>query len=176
VVVAIVLGYSAIRVIGGYGMFLSDNEYTTLATNAGNIRLRTNDGSAEIYRYVVASTSPSDSVLEIPYGGGINFASGRPGSAFTTEFVQLQMAPDFLQRDVALASKRKPMVILADDRPNFGSFYGWEGNMNCSFPRFVWQPDTQSGNASYVLPVVRYIAEHYRVDRRIGTKLVLVPR
>ena len=176
VVLALVLGYAAIRVIGGYGMFLSDRDYETLATNAGNIRLRTDDGSAEIYRYVVASTSPSDSVLEIPYGGGINFASGRPGSAFTTEFEQLRMAPEFLQRDVALVSRLKPKVILADDRPNFGSFYGWEGNMNCSFPRLVLQPDTASGDASYVLPVVQYITEHYRVDRRIGTKLALVPR
>ncbi len=175
IVIAAVLVYSLIRIVGGYGMFLSSRHYVTLVTNAGQVRLRDNDGSAEIYRFALANTSPRDFILEIPYGGGINFATGRPGPAFTTEFEQLRMDPELQARDLQRVVQLKPALVLVDDAPRYGSFYGWHDAMNCPFPRLVWKPDEPSGNSEYVFPVIRYLQDHYRMVRRIGTKVVLAP-
>ena len=176
VVAGFVLFYCGVRLIGGYSVFLSNRDYHTLETAAGPIRLHGDDGSADIYRYVMDHTSPIDTVLDIPYGGGINLAANRASPAFTTEFEQLRPTKEHQQRDLDILRRRSPKVILADDKPAYGVVYGWPQNMGCPCPRLVWQPDQPAGDPSYTFPLTGFIAENYRVERKIGTKLILVPK
>jgi hypothetical protein len=172
---ALACGYSLLRIAGGYSL-LSDRPYTTLVTSAGAVRLAGNDGSADIYRYVMEHTQPSDWVLDIPYGGGVNLASGRRSPAFTSEFNQLRMPERFQQMDRDGVARNRPKVVIADDAPEYGTSFGWIANMKCPCPRLVWEPDEPSWDAGHKFPLVEYLQQNYRVERKIGDKLILVPK
>ena len=176
VVATITMFYCCVRLIGGYSIFLSGSNYHTLETAAGPVRLHEDDGSADIYKYVMEHTSPGDSVLDVPYGGGINLAADRVSPAFTTEFEQLRPTAAHQQRDLEIMQAHPPKVILADDKPAYGIVYGWPRNMSCPCPRLVWQPDELAGAPSYTFPISRFINQNYRVEGKIGTKLILVPK
>lgn len=175
IVATLLVGYAAMRVAGGYAL-LANGRYSTLITNAGDIRLLLDDGSAGIYQYVLAATQPSDMVLDIPYGGGINFAARRRGPAFSTMYEQLRPTPAHQQRDLEGVRKNPPKVVIADEGRAFHTLYGWREKMDCPCPRIVWAPDQLSGDPEYTFPIVRYVEENYRVDQKIGTKIVLVRR
>lgn len=176
IVAGILLVYSGLRIVGAYATLLSGKPYTMLQTNAGIVRLADHDGSAEAYQYVIANTGPQDAVFDLPYGGGINFAAGRPTATFSTMFQQLRPAVHFQQLDLERLEQAKAKVVLANDEPNYYTIFGHRGNMNCSCPRLVWAPDELSEDTGHVFPVVRYLQENYRVDRKLGMKLVLVPK
>ena len=69
-----------------------------------------------------------------------------------------------------------PKYVIADNWPRFGSTYGYQANMECPYPRLVWEPDQPSWDPNKVYPVVRFLEDNYRVERKIASKLVLVPR
>lgn len=175
IVGAILVVYAAMRVAGGYQL-LANGRYTTLSTNAGDVRLLLDDGSAGIYQYVLAMTQPGDMVLDIPYGGGINFATGRRGPAFSTMYEQLRPTPAHQHRDLDGVRRNPPKVVIADEGRAFHTLYGWHEKMDCPCPRIVWEPDQLSGDPDYTFPLVQYIEDHYRVDRKIGSKIVLVKK
>ena len=176
VVTAITMFYCCVRLVGGYSVFLSGSDYHTLETAAGPVRLHEDDGSAAIYKYVIEHTQSSDTVLDVPYGGGINLAANRVSPAFTTEFEQLRPTAAHQQRDLQIMQARPPKVIIADDKPAYGIVYGWPRNISCPCPRLVWQPDQLAGDPLYTFPISRFIDQNYRVERKIGTKLILVPK
>jgi hypothetical protein len=115
--------------------------------------------------------------LELPYGGGINFASGRPNPIFDTMLFGMAIPPIYQQLDLRLIRERKPKVIIAEDSPQFGTYFGYglKGNRSCVCPRLVWMPDRPSWNPSIVYPVVDYILSHYRPAVKLGGKVILVP-
>jgi hypothetical protein len=176
VVSAFVLGYVFIRLVGAYPIMLDGAGYRELATKAGAIRVRDNDGSAEIYEYVVRTTAPSDFVLCMPYCGGVNVAAQRRSPIYTVQFKQLRPSLLYQAKDVDGMKQRPPKVVIVDDAPHYGTVFGLPANMECPCPRLVWQPDQWSAKPEYVFPVVEYIQEHYRVDRNIGSRLVLIPK
>ncbi len=170
------VGYALLRVVGGYPLMLSDENYETLHTVAGDVALRYGDASAEIYAYAESHTLPSDSVLDIPYGGGINFALGRHDPLFTVQFQQLKMPLRYQQKDLAAIEYSPPRLVIAQSRPHYGVVFGWDQPMACPCPRLVWQPDQLAGDPAYVFPFVSYLEKYYRIDAQIGDRFLMTPR
>ena len=50
----------------------------------------------------MAHTSPDDYVLDLPYGGGLNFASGRRWPIFNVQLFGLGVPPYYEQLDLEL--------------------------------------------------------------------------
>src|SRR5262249_33776344 len=144
--------------------------------NAGTVRLFGDDGSAGIYRYVVEHTSAGDGVLDLPYGGGINFAAPRRRPPFCMQFTQLRLPERDPRRGPAPFRRKPPAVFIADNAPEFGTSYGYHGYMNCPCPRLVWQPDQPSWDPAAVLPVVPYIQDNYKPEKYFATKTILTLR
>jgi hypothetical protein len=176
VAAGMMVAYIAVRIIGGYPGILSDNRFTPLETPAGVVHVREGEVSRELVDYVMAKTSPSDPILEIPYGGGVGFATGRPSYSFTTLWRQ-GIVPERLQAlDLQKLRDNPPKIVIASSQENFGSYYGLMGVNACVFPSFAWQPNRPSWRPGFVYPAIRWIQENYRVDRRVGDWLLLRPR
>jgi hypothetical protein len=175
---ALVVGYSLLRVIGGWPELLSDQRYGTLNTPAGAVKLLNYDTDSQIYRYVMAHTTASDYVLDLPYGGGLNFATGRPSPIFTTQLAGMGWAPRFQRRDLDRFQLHPPRLIIAQNEANLGTYWGFgqRGDRACTCPRLVWAPEAASWDPQYVFPLVKYIGEHYREVARIGNKVLLEPK
>ncbi len=169
-------GYAVLRFVGAFPTQLSNRPFYSLKTRAGTVRLSDGHLSEQIYRYVVEHTNPGDALFDLPYGGGFNFAAGLHSPAFTVQFQQLRMSLDYQMRDVDQLEKDPPRYIIANPEEQFDAHWGYDANMNCPFPRFVWEPDEPSWDPTYVLPVVRWIEENYRVEAKVGRKLILVRR
>jgi hypothetical protein len=174
-VATILLAYALVRVVAGYPSQLSNRPYHNLATEAGNIRLTDAATNSEIYRFVMENSQPSDAVLDLPYGGGMNVATHRLSPVFSTLFVQLRMPDDLLERDLDRIRAHPPKIVIAENKPDYFVSYGLEG-CTCAFPKVVWVPPTSSLVLGKVFPAVRYIQENYRVQKTIGSKILLVPK
>ncbi len=166
-------GYGLLRLIAAYPAQLSGKPYYTLFTNAGAVRLSDGQISEKIYDYVLSHSTPADELLDLPYGGGFNFAAGLPSPAFTTQFQQLKMPLEYQLLDLQRVRATPPALVVADRGAHFQTEFGYLANMNCTFPRLVWQPEEASGSPGYEFPVVKYIEQNYRVLDEIGPKLIL---
>jgi hypothetical protein len=167
--------YAVLRVGAGYSSLLSDRPYQDLNTLAGNIRLSNFAVDSEIYRFVMENSRPADTVLDIPFGGGMNVATKRVSPLFSTMFVDLTMPDDLLDQDLERIRARPPKVVIAQNAPNYGVYYGLDG-CTCAFPHLVWIPPTSSVVPGKVFPSIAYIQQHYRVSKIVGPKLILVPK
>jgi hypothetical protein len=176
VVAAIVIVYGLSRLLGGSSL-LTERNYRTLVTVAGAVKISDYSPGIEIYRYIAAHTAPSDYVLEIPYGGGVNFASGRRNPIFDTMLVNMQIPREYQQKDLERIEQQKPKVIIAEESPGFGTnfSFGAVGNRACVCPRLLWMPDRPSWDPDFVYPLVDYIARNYRPALRIAGKVILEP-
>lgn len=160
--------YIAIRIVAAYPEIFSGRHYSEISTLAGKIKVNDDGSSREIYNYVIEHTSPSDGLIEIPYGGGIGFASGRRSPSYSTLFVQLSPPENIQSLDLERIRRAPPALVIASDAPRLGSYYGVDMPVGCEFPRLVWKSEKSAGDAAYVLPVVNFIEQHYHVERRIG--------
>lgn len=160
--------YIAIRIVAAYPEIFSDRHYSEINTIAGKIKVNDVGSSREIYDYVVENTAPSDGLLEIPYGGGIGFASGRRSPTYSTLFVQLSPPESIQSLDIDRIRRTPPALVIAKDAPRLGSYYGVDMPVGCEFPRVVWKSEKSAGDEAYVLSVVNFIEQHYYVERRIG--------
>ena len=174
-VVTLFVAYALLRVAAGYPSLLSNRPYHNFATLAGNIRLSNYAADSEIYRFVMENSGPADTLLDIPYGGGMNVATQRLSPLFTTLYEQLKMPDDFLQKDLERIRAHPPRIVIAQNAPNYGVYYGLEGCL-CAFPQIVWIPPTSSVDRDKVFPAIAYIQQNYRVEKIIGSKLLLVPK
>jgi hypothetical protein len=175
VVSAILVAYSVIRLVGGYPVLLSNAAFPRLETPAGPIWLSENATEKPILEYVLAHTSLSDSILELPIGGGIGFATGRRQPTYSTIFTQLRPPKAMQLEDLKKIAADPPAVVIAKQGVNLGTLYGYPGTLGCAFPRFVWQPDQPTSDPTYIFPVVEYIQRNYRVDKTIGQWILLRP-
>jgi len=174
---ALVVAYSLLRVAGGWPDLLSDKKYGVLDTAAGSVKLLNYQTDSQVYQFVMANTTPQDYLLDIPYGGGLNFATGRPSPIFTTQLAGMGWAPELQQRDLDGMKRHPPRLIVAQDEANFGTFWGFgmRGDRACTCPRLVWAPTAASWNPQYVFPVVKYIQQYYKPRVRLGNKILLEP-
>jgi len=175
IVGCLIMVYGAARVPGGSFLF-SDRNYRTLETAAGAVRISDYAPGIDIYRYVAAHTAPSDYVLELPYGGGINFASGRPNPIFDTMMFNMQIPAEYQRKDLERMVQRAPKLIIAQDSPRLGTnfSFGSEGNRACVCHGWSGSRTCLRGPGLCV-PVVEYIARNYRPAARIGGKVILEP-
>jgi len=176
VVAALMLLYITVRVVGGWHDVLSPVRYRALDTVAGRIHVRDFEDTRDVYRYVMSHTNPADPILEIPYGGGIGFAIGRPSDSFSTLWVQVRTPESVQARDLAILRAHSPRVVVASAAEHLGSYYGVMGNDACTFPCITWMPDRLSWRPGYVYPAIQWIEDNYRVDKRVGDWVLLVPK
>ena len=178
IVAALTFGYACVRVAGGWADMLSDRNYGTLQTEAGAVRLQNYEIDSAVYAYVMAHTKPDDYVLDLPYGGGMNFATGRRWPIFNVQLFGLGVPPKYEQLDLELIQSRPPRLIIGQDEDHLGVFwgYGQKGDRACPCPRLVWAPDQSVWDPNHVMPVVRYIEEHYRPSEKFGNKVIWIPK
>ena len=168
VLATLMLAYAAIRLAGAYPGLLSERQFTLLQTRAGPVRVKEGSLEAKIYDYVIQNTTTSDSILEVPFGGGLTVATGRRNALYSTLFFQLRPPGYIQQYDLQAVRRRPPEVVIAPDEEHLGTAFGIKGTVGCAFPELVWQSNRLSWDPNYILPVIRYIEENYRVDRKIG--------
>ena len=173
-VAALVTCYIAVRIAGGYPDILSNNHYSQIQTVAGPIKVSDGGASAEIYDYVMEHTTPTQGILELPYGGGIGFATGRRSPTYSTLFVQLSPPESVQSLDVERMRASPPAIVIARDGARFGTYYGIEQPVGCEFPRIVWKSAKRAGDPNRILPIVDYIRANYHVERRIGPWQILM--
>jgi len=174
VVAVLTIGYAVIRTAGGWSGMLSGRSYGTLHTQSGTVRLLNYDIDSRVYAYVMAHTSSDDYVLDLPYGGGLNFANGRRCPIFNVQLFGLGVPPYYEQLDLELIRRRPPRLVIGQDEPHLGTYWGFgqKGDRACPCPRLVWAPDQQVWDPNHVLPVVKYIEEHYQPVEKIGNKVI----
>ena len=105
----------------------------------------------------------------------MNLATHRLSPLFATTFEQVKIPDDLLERDLDRIRARPPKVVIAQNEPNYGVYYGLDG-CTCAFPHVVWTPPTSSIVPGKVFPAIAYIQQNYRVSKIIGSKLILVPK
>jgi len=172
---AILITYCIVRVVGGYPVLLSNATFSRLETPAGRIWLKEYATEKPILEYVLAQTSPSDTILELPFGGGMSFATGRRQPTYSTLFVQLRPPKAIQLEDLKRIAGHPPAVVIAKQEANLGTLYGYPGTLGCPFPRLVWQPDQPTSDPTYIFPAVEYIQRNYRVDETVGDWVLLRP-
>jgi hypothetical protein len=172
---SLMLLYAIVRLAGGYAGFLSDRHFIRLHTQAGDVRLKEGSVESQIYDYVMRNTAPTDSILEVPFGGAMQVATGRRSHLYSTLFIQLR-PPSYIRAfDLQAIQRHPPEVVIAPDEEHLGTTFGIKGRVGCAFPDLVWQPDRISWDPVYVLPIIQYIEQHYRVDQKIGPWLLWRP-
>lgn len=175
VLAGLLVAYGILRLASGYPSLFSDAPYQTLRTEAGDIHLTQYSTDSEIYRFIMENTAPADTILDIPYGGGMSVATHRGGHLFSTMFTDLRMSDRLLDQDFRMIQQYPPKVVIAENQANLGASYGLIG-CTCAFPRLVWIPPTSSIVPDKVFPAIRYVQENYRVAKVIGRKQLLVPK
>jgi hypothetical protein len=160
VVLTVVAAFGVVRLTQGL-RDEAQQAYSLLSTKAGSIALADNQVSAQVYEYVISHTLDQDTVLDLDYGGGINFAAQRASPIFTTQFIYL--APDQKYRDADLdrMTHQPPKLIIANNLPGFNATFGVIAPTRCTFPRLVWRPDQMAYDPTEKFPVIDYIQSHY---------------
>lgn len=170
---AILLSYGCIRIANQLstdrGSF-----YKTLETEAGPVRLRSYDVSAQLYREVLRVTGQDGRILEVPFGGGLTFASHRKGSLFLTQFMGLSPSSFIEALDLNAYRRSPPDLVIATDGPRLGSGKGIQ--LGCSFPRFGFAPPSHDPTAEPIHPSLALILREYRVYSRMGDRVLMIPR
>ena len=105
----------------------------------------------------------------------MNVAAHRLSPLFSGQFQQLKMSDDLLERDLERIRARPPKIVIAQNEPNYGVYYGLDG-CTCAFPDLVWVPATSTVEHGKIFPAIDYIRQNYRVSKIIGHKLLLVPK
>jgi hypothetical protein len=166
--------YGLARLVGGATLF-TQQSYRDLETAAGKVSISDFSPGIPIYGYIAAHTAPSEEVLELPYGGGLNFASGRRNPIFDTMLFNMEIPSEFQQRDLDRMEQRKPKLVIGADVPRLGMNYsfGIPGDRACVCPRLVWAPDRPSWNPDYIYPLAGYLEAHYHAVWRGGGKVIL---
>jgi len=172
---AILAGYGLIRLIGGYAPLLSNATFANVNTPAGTIGLKMSAIEKPILDYVLRNSTPSDTILELPFGGAMSFATGRRQPTYSTLFIQLQPSDAIQAEDLRRLAADPPAVVIARAGAHLGTLFGVEDDVGCVFPQLVWKGDRPSSDPDYVLPMVDFIERNYRVEGRIGMWVILRP-
>jgi hypothetical protein len=148
------------------------SHYLALDTAAGPVRLLDRSVSAGVYRYVVQHTSSADPVLDIAYGGAVNFAGRRASPIYSTQFSALAPAQNYLDLDLARIRAHPPALVIADSKPDFGATYGLCAETGCIFPALVWRSTRLACDPGRNFPVLEFIKQNYAPVARLGEKTI----
>ncbi len=160
VVLIVVVTLTGLRLIYGVADE-ARTPYTALVTLAGTVRLA-DRASAAIYAEVLRETQPTDRVLDVNYGGGINFAARRASPTFSTQWWYLMPAQRYVDQDMAQFTRYPPRLVIANELPNYGASFGVIAPTRCSYPRLVWQPDQLAYDPTRRFAVIDAIQAEYQ--------------
>ncbi len=71
------------------------------------------DVEKPILEYVLQNSTPRDTILELPFGGGMSFATGRNQPTYSTLFIQLRPSKAIQMEDFKRLTARPPAVVIA---------------------------------------------------------------
>ncbi len=161
VVLIVVCILAGLRLIYGVGDEVRTN-YTALDTLAGRVWLA-DRASAAIYADVVRETQPTDRILDVAYGGGINFSARRASPTFSTQWWYLLPAQKYVDQDMAQFTQHPPRLVIADELPDYGASFGVISPTRCPFPRLVWRPDQPAYDPARRFAVIDAIQTQYQL-------------
>lgn len=174
-ILAVVLGYALLRVGGGWSLLGPNLDYGRVETAAGPIWVKHAEDHRKVLDFIERHSKAGEGLLELPYGGGMSFLTGRRSPAYSTLFRQVPMPEEFLQRDLEQIRKNPPGVVVGMKGVRFGTFWGTIGALACPFPSLVWISSKPAWDLERVNPSAQYIVENYRVAEEAGEWLLLVP-
>jgi 4-amino-4-deoxy-L-arabinose transferase-like glycosyltransferase len=156
-----------------YSVFIrSETRVSALDTRAGRVYVQRKE-DADIYRYVDRKISTGRELLDLAYGGGVNFGLGRKSPAFMTQY-QLLMPPNrILDEDERRVAENPPQLIIALAEPNLGILWGVPDRSACTCPRLVWRSTRCACDPVKPIPLEGYIEQHYRLVAAFGSKQIL---
>ena len=173
--VVIFVGYGVLR----FGVALAaerPSHYAAIETGAGSIRLLDQTTSSAIYRYVLEHTSHADAVLDVAYGGVVNFAARRKSPIYSTQFSALAPAERYLDLDLTRIAAHPPALVIASALPDFGATYGMCSETGCMFPELVWRPTRLACEPEKKFPVLEFIKTNYTPAIQFGDKVIYTVR
>jgi hypothetical protein len=174
-VLMLVTVYAFLRFGAAVGTELRSH-YGKIDTAAGKVQVSDYTNTAAVYRYVVDRTSSSDGVLDVAYGGAVNFASRRTSALYSTQFSGLAPAQKYLDMDLDRIRAHPPKLVIANQQPDSGAEYGLCTETGCMFPMPVWRPTRLACDPNRKFPVLEFIKQNYAPVARIGQKTIYVPK
>ncbi len=173
VVLIVVLVYSAAKLIGWWWLDGS-RPYRPLMTEAGTVYLG-DQASARVYDFIRANSEPNEVVLDVNYGGGVNFASRRGSPVFSTQWWYLAPPQKYADEDLRRFQQRPARWVIGNKLDDFGASYGLITATRCTFPRLVWRPDELAYDPSRTYPLLDFILAHYRSIVEFRGVVILAP-
>jgi hypothetical protein len=152
--------------------------YQMVDTFAGRVQVSDDHAasSAAVYRYIVDHTSSSDRVLDVAYGGLVNFASRHTSPLYSTQFSALAPAQKYLDMDLDRIRVHPPQLVIARDQPDTNAEYGLCTETGCMFPALVWRPTRLACDPGQKFPVLEFIKRNYRQVARLGDMTIYAPQ
>jgi hypothetical protein len=170
-IAAVFVAYGMLRFGYRVHQMRAGGEYLPVATEAGVVRLHEHEVGPALYDWIVTSTPQDARLLEIPWGGGLTFASRRRGATFSTQFFGLSPSERIQQADSEQVEASPPDAVIAKDGPHLGTGFGLK--CGCAFPRFAFRPPHLS-TESHELPLVAQVMA-YPAVLRVGAYVVRQP-
>jgi hypothetical protein len=171
IVLICVAGYVGARF--AYSILVeSRTQLSALDTPAGRVYVQLKE-DADTYRYVDRKLSSGREILDMAYGGGVNFGLGRRSPAFLTQYKLLTPSDQILDEDARRVAENPPQLIIASMEPNLGILLGVPDRSACTFPRFVWRSTRCACDPDKRTPLLAYIGRHYRSLAVVGSKQIL---
>jgi hypothetical protein len=171
VVLIVVVIFAGLRLI--YGMVEeARTAYVPLETLAGTVWLA-DRASAAVYAAVLRETQPTDQILDVAYGGGINFAARRASPTFSTQWWYLLPAQKYVDQDMAQFTQQPPRLVIANELTDYGASFGVISTTRCPFPRFVWRPDELAYDPTRRFAVIDAIEAQYQPVANFDGMIIL---
>ncbi len=170
-VILLLAGYTILR-FGAAVMTERPSRYSSVQTSAGTIRLLDRSTSSEVYQYVLQHTNNADGVVDVAYGGVVNFAARRQSPIYSTQFSALAPARRYLDADLARISARPATIVIAPQAEDFQATYGMCAETGCTFPSLVWRSSRLACEPGRKFPVLEYIKQHYTPVAHFGDKVI----
>jgi hypothetical protein len=142
--------------------------YVTVNTDAGPVKLSDNLISARVYEFLKANTRPEESIADVAYGGGVNFALHRAGPLYSTQFVLLRPTVLQRERDAAQLAAAQTRFVISRIPPV--ARYG--NGIGCACPRLVWEPSPPPGDAHELFPLMTLIEQRYQPVMRLSPVVI----
>lgn len=172
VLAAVLILWSAARVTA-WTIVDSQRPSYTLETLAGPIRLADDGTAARLYTYLAQTTARDEPLIDVPDGGGLNFALRRPSPLHTTHFRMFAPDAEDMQRDMQRLAAATPPIVIGHAETALGSWYGLKSPVACALPALVWETRDMPHDPLTPIPVIEWIERRYSPVAQIGDRLVL---
>jgi hypothetical protein len=168
----VLVAYGAVRVAHRVSRMRASGAYRSVVTAAGPVRLHGDEPGVALYDWIMNTTAPEARLLEVPWGGGLTFASHRRSAIYSTQFFGLAPSAEIQRLDVERLETTPPDAVIAQSLPNWGTNTGLD--RRCSFPHLTFRASVLPDAAS-LLPVIGAIEDRYEEVARFSGFVALAP-